>query len=158
MPRVRIASAPIAAAVAIPASTPIAIPAHHGAPKRETAMPHRYAPAPNRAECPNESRPVKPISKLKAQAKSAKHNNFIRKTGYPTKGAFEPFAANVTMGRLPNGSLEGPGEMEAAQTCDRRQVIKREVAFQVSLDMVKHAGQPASIKPLPHGAGRRQRR
>ena len=30
---------------------------------------------------PNESRPPKPMSRLKAQAKSAKHITFIMKTG-----------------------------------------------------------------------------
>src|SRR5215218_670474 len=37
---------------------------------------------------PNDKRPPKPISRLNAQAKRAKHNAFIRKTGYtPTYGA-----------------------------------------------------------------------
>ena len=57
MPRVRTASAPIAAAIAIPAKTAPATPSHHGTPQRVMAMPHAYAPAPNSAECPNDSSP-----------------------------------------------------------------------------------------------------
>ena len=41
-----------------------------------------------KAAWPNDSRPVKPSSRLKAQAKIAKHSAFITKTGYrPMKGA-----------------------------------------------------------------------
>jgi hypothetical protein len=36
---------------------------------------------------PKDRRPLKPISRLKAQAKSAKHITFIRNTGYSTRGA-----------------------------------------------------------------------
>src|SRR3977135_898211 len=61
---------------------------------------------------------------------------------------FEPLAAPIAMGRLTDGGLECPGEMEAAQACDRRQVIERKVGFEVSLDLVQHAGQPAPIKPF----------
>src|SRR5262245_25639153 len=43
---------------------------------------------------PKDSRPPKPISRLKAQAKSAKHITFIRNTGYSTSGAS---AKNATM-------------------------------------------------------------
>ena len=73
-------------------------------------------------------------------------------------GAFEPFPANVSMGRLTDGGLEGPGEMETAQACNRCQVVNSKIAFQVNFYVVKHAGQPASIKPLSHDAGRCQRR
>src|SRR5260370_1200519 len=46
------------------------------------------------AACPKESRAVYPSSKLKAHANNAKHNAFIRKTGYMTKGARTPAASN----------------------------------------------------------------
>src|SRR5687768_2002713 len=36
---------------------------------------------------PKDRSPLKPISRLKAQAKSAKHITFIRNTGYSTSGA-----------------------------------------------------------------------
>ena len=36
---------------------------------------------------PKDSRPPKPISRLKAQANSAKHITFIMNTGYTTSGA-----------------------------------------------------------------------
>ncbi len=43
---------------------------------------------------PKDSSPPKPISRLKAQAKSAKHITFIRNTGYTRSGAA---AKNATM-------------------------------------------------------------
>jgi len=73
---------------------------------------------------------------------------FARDTG---TRAFETFAANVTMGRLPDGGLECPGEMETAQARNRRQMIKRKIAFEVRRYVVKHAGQSAPIEPLPCG-------
>jgi hypothetical protein len=47
-----------------------------------------------KAACPKERRPVYPRRRLKAQAKRAKHNAFIRKTGYMTKGAATAAASN----------------------------------------------------------------
>ena len=50
------------------------------------------------------------------------------------------------MGRLTYGGLECSREMEPAQARDRCQLIYRKIAFQVSLYVVQHAGQSASIQ------------
>ncbi len=53
-----------------------------------TTCPVTYAANPKKAAWPNDSRPVKPSSRLKAQANRAKHSSFITKTGYrPIMGA-----------------------------------------------------------------------
>jgi hypothetical protein len=40
-----------------------------------------YPAIPRNIACPNDSSPPKPMSRLKAHAKSPKHNAFIRNTG-----------------------------------------------------------------------------
>ena len=45
---------------------------------------------------PKDSRPPKPISRLKAQANSAKHITFIMNTGYTTSGAAAKIASITT--------------------------------------------------------------
>jgi hypothetical protein len=60
-------------------------------------------------------------------------------------GAFQPPCADITMRRLTDGSLEGPREMKLAEARNRRQTINPEIAFEIGLDIVEHACQPASI-------------
>ena len=59
-------------------------------------QPVTYAALPKKAACPNESRPVKPSSRLNAQANRAKHSSFITNTGYrPITGASNASASSA---------------------------------------------------------------
>ncbi len=61
-------------------------------------------------------------------------------------GTLDALRADVSMGRLTYGGLECSREMEPAQAGDPCQLVNRKVAFQISLYVVQHAGQSASIQ------------
>src|SRR5262249_32678634 len=65
-------------------------------------------------------------------------------------GAFEPPVADIAMRRPADGGLEGPREMKLAQARNRREMIDREIAFEVGFDVVEHTGQPALIEPASY--------
>jgi hypothetical protein len=48
---------------------------------------------------------------------------------------------------LPDGLLEGACEVEPAEAGDRSHAVKRDVAFQVAINVVKYAKQPTPIEP-----------
>src|SRR5208282_3326015 len=81
---------PRTTAAIVPAKMPAAGPS----PIILTTYPVVYAAVPKNAAWPNESSPVYPSRRLKAQAKRAKHRACIRKIGYTTKGAIRPIASS----------------------------------------------------------------
>jgi hypothetical protein len=81
MPWRRIAIAPMtrpsSAETPIPATIAGAVPQAWAVTSHEVA----YAAAPKNAACPKESMPLKPSSRLNAQANMPKHSSFIMNTG-----------------------------------------------------------------------------
>ena len=63
-------------------------------------------------------------------------------------GALQTLRADVLMGRSTHGRFEGACEMKPAQAGNRCQLIKREITFQVSVDILQDTRQPSSIKTL----------
>src|SRR5688572_4712132 len=99
---------------------------------------------------PKDRSPLKPISRLKAQAKSAKHITFIRNTGYTTSGAS---AKNTTiaakaqrMGDDSDGAAGRTSEAEAS------------TAIAVLQGPSSHRGSGSAGPPVAPPGGRRRRR
>jgi len=57
--------------------------------------------------------------------------------------ALEAPCNDITMRRLPDGLPEGSREVEPAEAGDRSHAVEGEVAFQMAIDVVEDAEQPA---------------
>src|SRR6185503_12201737 len=93
MPWRRIAIRPVARPSSAAQAVAKRIANSGGKPHALAAYAAAYPAVPRNMACPKDSSPPKPISRLKAQANSAKHIAFMRKIGYSTSGASRKNAA-----------------------------------------------------------------
>src|SRR4051794_31623976 len=87
MPWRRMASRPVTKPSTPDAAVPARMASSGGRPHTFAACAETYPAVPRNMAWPKDSRPLKPTSRLKAHANSAKHIAFIRNTGYKSSGA-----------------------------------------------------------------------